>query len=501
MPEVVFSARSVLPATLVMLLHAAGAHAEDTPSKLGDTAWALPGIVRVGVPAAGPRRFAASGSAGYGFTEPQSSSDGAHHRLSGNVAAAVAPLPELEIALRFDGRYDLHPDDGGGSHGAGVGDPRLLVRGGTAVGDFRLGGSLGAWFPGENAPSLTPGATTIDANALAAFAPRASSFVIATSAGFRLDNSKNAAPDLARTRPGDRLALGLSSSNAVLAGLGVSARVAARTDVLAELSGDFLVGSSAPPVSQSPMRISAGARQVLSDAFALELVAEVSPSGRPSLAPADPLVPVEPRFSVVAGFRYRLPFDRAPNQENAPATVPEQPAPTPAAPKPIATTGDITVHVSGQNGAPLQDVVVEVKSGDKTERLAPAGNGDFVAKGLPVGRAHVTVTADGFTPQEQDVEVGGATPSVKVDLAPAPPSGQLRGLVRSFNGRGLSATVRVEPIGVEAKSDAQGNFTLDVPPGDYEVVIRADRFKPQRRKIHIDQNGVTVLNAELFEGH
>jgi hypothetical protein len=481
-----------------MLLHAAAAHAEDVQNRVGDTAWALPGIVRVGIPAMGPRRFAASGSAGYGLTEAQSSSDGAHHRLSGNVAAAVAPLPELELALRFDGRYDLHPDDGGGAHGAAVGDPRLLVRGGTAVGDFRLGGSIGAWFPGKDAPSVTPSATTIDANVLGAFVPRTSIFTAAASAGFRFDNSANAAPDLTRLRSGDRLALGLSSSNAVLVGVGGSARVAARTDVLAELSADFLVGSAAPPVSQSPMRINAGARYGLSDAFAVELVAEVSPSGRPQLGPTDPLVPVEPRFSVVAGFRYRLPFGGTPSDQSAPASTPERNA---SALAPAQLTADITVHVSGQNGAPLQNAVVEMKSGDRTERLTPSGNGDFVAKGVPVGRAHVTVTADGFTTQEEDVEVGEKSPAVKVELAPAPPSGQLRGLVRTFNGRGLSASIRVEPLGVEGKADTQGNFTLDVPPGDYEVVIQADRFKPQRRKIHIDQNGVTVLNAELFERH
>ena len=42
--------------------------------------------------------------------------------------------------------------------------------------------------------------------------------------------------------------------------------------------------------------------------------------------------------------------------------------------------------------------------------------------------------------------------------------GQLRGLVRSFNGKPLAATIRVEPIGVEAKTDADGTFRIDVPP-------------------------------------
>src|SRR5262249_10581984 len=156
-------------------------------------------------------------------------------------------------------------------------------------------------------------------------------------------------------------------------------------------------------------------------------------------------------FSVVAGFRYRLPFGGARSEANAPAPTPERNA---AASAPSALTADLTVHVSGQNGAPLQNAVVEMKSGDRTERLTPSGNGDFVAKGVPIGRAHVTITADGFTTQEQDVEVGEKSPNMKVELVPAPPSGQLRGLVRTFNGHGLSASIRVEPLGVEGKADA-----------------------------------------------
>jgi hypothetical protein len=93
---------------------------------------------------------------------------------------------------------------------------------------------------------------------------------------------------------------------------------------------------------------------------------------------------------------------------------------------------------------------------------------------------------------------------VEIRLDATPPSGQLRGLVRSFSGHGLAAAIRVESVGggapgAETKADAQGAFTLDVPPGNYEVVIHADKYKDQRRKVHVDQNGVTVLNAELFE--
>ncbi|HEX3593661.1 MAG TPA: carboxypeptidase-like regulatory domain-containing protein, partial [Polyangiaceae bacterium] len=408
------------------------AHAETSLPRLGDTAWALPGIVRVGVPALGQARFSAAGTAGYGFTEAQSSSDGAHHRLSGDLAAAVAPLPELELALRFDGRLDMHPDDGGGAHSGAIGDPRLLVRAGAPVGQFVVGGELAGWFPGKDAPSITPSATTVDANVLGAWVPRTSPVIVAASAGFRFDNSKNAAPELDRLRFGDRLALGLSGENAALFGVGASAAIAPRTDLLGEFSADFLVGSSAPSISKSPMRVSVGARQHLSEAFTVELLAEVSPSGRPSLAANEPLVPIEPRFSILAGLRYRLPFGSRPAPPPSPAPEQEKRR-TPVA-VPERTTADLTVHVTGQGGAPLANVVVEVRVGEKTERLTAGENGDFVGRALPVGPAHVTVTAEGFTATERDVQIGAANEPTALELAPAPPSGQLRGLVRSFNG-------------------------------------------------------------------
>jgi hypothetical protein len=498
MVQVVFwSARSVPPAALLVLLYPVAAGAEEAPSRLGDTAWALPGVVRVGVPAIAPRRFAAAASAGYGFTEAQSDADGGHNRLTGSLAAAVAPIPALDIALRLDGRYDMHPDDGAGTYSSAVGDPRLLVRGGARVADFHLGGELVSWFPGQDAPSISLEATTVDAKFLGAFAPK-SGLVVAANVGFRFDNSENAAPNLRFLRSGDRLALGLSSSNAALVGVGVSVPVAERTDVLGEFSADLLVGEKAPPASQSPMRITAGVRHRVSDAIALQFLAEVSPSGRPSLGPSDPLVPVEPRVSITAGLVYRLPFD-AP----APAKERETERPPPVAPVAAvqAKTGELVLRVTGQGGGKVAGGTVEIRSGTETEHVAAGEDGSVPARSLPVGTVHVTVSADGFTPVERDIAIEpGKKQEVSIELAPAPPSGQLRGLVRSFNGRGLAASIRVEPLGVEAKADADGNFTLDVPPGNYEVVVRAEHFKAQRRKVHIDQNGVTVLNAELFEG-
>jgi hypothetical protein len=106
------------------------------------------------------------------------------------------------------------------------------------------------------------------------------------------------------------------------------------------------------------------------------------------------------------------------------------------------------------------------------------------------------------------------TPSPAVPTPPPPvpapvveelPSsrGQLRGFVRSYGGRGLTATIRIAgrnggtPVQIESRG---GNFERDLPPGSYDVVIEAEGFVTQRRRITIEENGVTLLNVDLRRG-
>jgi hypothetical protein len=88
--------------------------------------------------------------------------------------------------------------------------------------------------------------------------------------------------------------------------------------------------------------------------------------------------------------------------------------------------------------------------------------------------------------------------------AEAPPSGEaapstaaLRGHVHAFSGKPLSATITVYPRHLEATTDAQGYFELDLPPGRYTVRLRAHGYKSQSRKVEIQADSVTVLNVEL----
>jgi hypothetical protein len=200
------------------------------------------------------------------------------------------------------------------------------------------------------------------------------------------------------------------------------------------------------------------------------------------------------------GLTYQSPFEK---REAAPAVpAPETPPHTAEKPGPVATsTASVSVIVHKEDGSPAPDASVTVRVGEFTKRAEPAADGKFTIEGIPQGEGELEISAEGAETVKKPIRFsGGAAEAVDVALPKAMPQGEVRGLIRSFNGHGLAASIRVEPIGVEAKADAQGSFKIDVPPGDYEVVIKAEHFKEQRRKVHVDLNGVTILNAEMFEG-
>jgi uncharacterized membrane protein len=71
--------------------------------------------------------------------------------------------------------------------------------------------------------------------------------------------------------------------------------------------------------------------------------------------------------------------------------------------------------------------------------------------------------------------------------------------VRSFRGKPLAASIRLEPSAATTETDAEGFFQIDVPPGEYEVVIEAPGYQAQRRHAKVDQQGVVIVNADLSQ--
>jgi hypothetical protein len=455
--------------------------------KEGVASDAQPGLYRVGV--ADPAASALAATMGYGFTEALRDGDGAHHRLSLRLAGALAPTTWLSIAPIVDGRYDMHPDDSGT-----VIDGALAVRGSFSVGDFRLGAEVKPWVPGSEDVSTTFESLSLDSKLLvgAAFG----NGLISASAGYRLDRGEKSGENAATLGFGDRVALGLSEFDAVLVGLG--ARVLLEnTELLAEASGDILVGSGAPPFSESPLRATAGVRQALSERLSAEFLVDVSLSSRPEVLPSGPLVPIEPRVSAFAGIRYRFTGEASGTEASKPpppsaAVVPITPA--------LAKEAPLEVVIRDEQGGPVADAKVRFTSGPTSRELARDPEGHYRDEQVPAGACTVSVEASGFERTEKSLVIEAGKPTkLELTLTALPPPSQVRGVVRSFGGLGLAAKVRVMPLGTEVATDANGAFQIDVPPGAYDVTIEAEGYETQTRQVRVDPQGVVILNADLVK--
>ena len=472
-------------------------HVDQTAQATGDAAGALPGLVRVG--SAGPldRGLVVTGLAGYGYLGTVLDAEDSHQRGALDLALSFRPIAWLAVSGRFSGRYDRHETAADGKDGGWVGDPRLALRAGLPLsGPVALAVQVAAWFPGAEAPSVEFDATSVDSLAIATW--RSGALALTAQGGFRYDKSARSAPDADLLSPSDRMALGVSESHAVLAGAGAGVRIAA-SELFAEWSMDYLIGDRAPRARLSPMRVAAGWRLALGRLVTAQLSGEYSLADTANLLPMEDLYPVEPRFSVMLGASFNLFRSRAPGRDRLVDSDGGGGGGIDRTPPPPAT-GTAVISVTGDGGAALADAEVELAPAGSdaplTARTDKDGRATFTE--VATGKARVTIRQPDHEGKVQELDIAaGQAASVAVALDKKLPPGQLLGTVRNYNGKPLKASLTIEPTGSKAHSDDNGEFALDLPPGDYQVTIEADGVKPQTRKVVIEQNGVTILNVDM----
>jgi hypothetical protein len=158
----------------------------------------------------------------------------------------------------------------------------------------------------------------------------------------------------------------------------------------------------------------------------------------------------------------------------------------------------LEVTVNDDQGAPVTSPSVFITAAGQRRDLGCDTTGHCALDDAPTGDLVVRVEAPDFEPIERPVKVQPGVPAqLQVRLVAVPPPSQLRGVVRGLDGKGISARVRVEPLGTQASVDEKGGFQLDLPPGAYDVVIEATGYVTQRRRVQVEPKGVVILNAEL----
>jgi len=435
---------------------------------------------------------------------------GNDHRFGrgiGNLAFAYAPHDMLTISLALDGRYDRHfgvpPTADGKTEDGYVGDPHLLVRGGKPMGNLTVGGQLGIWVPGKDAPSVAASAISVDVRGLLSL--KAGPGVLGFNAGFRLDNSADSVEDPATLSLADRVSLGVSDYHAIVGGAHFS-MPAGNAFFGGEASLDLFVGDGAP----GPL-IRGGAHGGMHLTQNWSVLGYVEIAKVPGIDGADvamnviPLIPYEPMITFGIGVQGRFGGSRRAADDHI--TTNKNPTDVE-----VIEYAEVTGNVTDENGKPVVGAKVSVKLKKVTGTGITDDKGDYVVEKLPIGKTIKGVTELDDTGAEVTIEVEGKKPATqtltlakgknaisKLALEPLLPPGQLRAVLRAAgSGKPIAgATVKIEPGDITATSAADGTLSIDLPPGNYKATASAQGFKEQTLDVVIDPNGVALKNFEL----
>jgi hypothetical protein len=174
---------------------------------------------------------------------------------------------------------------------------------------------------------------------------------------------------------------------------------------------------------------------------------------------------------------------------------------------PVLAKSSAEITLVDNSGHPISDARITIKipaQGAEPAQTRPVPLRDrnlYVVDDVPVGEIEFLIEADLLKAHTQTASVVEGKPLVlAVTLLPAATLGsQLRGLVRSYTGTGLKASIQVDPGTLRATCGDDGSFELALPPGNYKVLIEAEGYRAQRRSLQVREEGVTVLNADLQE--
>ncbi|WP_236606135.1 carboxypeptidase-like regulatory domain-containing protein [Sandaracinus amylolyticus] len=492
-----------------LLAFVGSAAAQPRTTVVGDAPDALAGVYQVPVAVLRPELSGTLvGVGGLGLSIDEPWEDSTRYRLVGALAGSFSPVPWLGIGLQIQGRWD-DVTHGTQSDGGLLGFPMLTLRlAAEPIEGLGIGLDGAVWMYGSDAPSLAPESTSVRGRAVGSYRARLGEdmhLTVTAAVGGLLDNSRAATPRSVSDRLSDedRLSLGVSDFHAVLAGVGGILRVGI-VEALAELSWRILVGDGAPSVGGSPLHLVLGARvRAFEELLELGLYADVLASEvQPSfIASGGPAAPIDPRFTITltAGLRFGV----GPSAGDGGAGGGEEDGEQGGRDEGLRPTGALTGRVVDESGAPVAGATIEVHPADGTAPLTTTSDADgrWTVEGVPAGSARVVVRRDGRDPFETTVEVvaGSAPIEVATRMTVTLPPGEIRGTIQGSDGRPLAgASIRIQPLGIELSTDADGAFEAAVPPGRYDVEVRAPGHRAQTRHVEVVERGVVLLNAQLL---
>jgi outer membrane protein OmpA-like peptidoglycan-associated protein len=148
---------------------------------------------------------------------------------------------------------------------------------------------------------------------------------------------------------------------------------------------------------------------------------------------------------------------------------------------------------------PVQDAIIEY-AGMDGPRIVVDDKGCFRSPMVDVGSLTIRVTHPDYKGASATVEIGaGATTPVVVELLPAPRVGTFKGTVVNEEDESVNAKLEIALGGkVVASSVANGGaFEIPLPPGRYQVVVKAKGYLQQGTPLVIEPLGKTIAAFTL----
>jgi outer membrane protein OmpA-like peptidoglycan-associated protein len=150
-------------------------------------------------------------------------------------------------------------------------------------------------------------------------------------------------------------------------------------------------------------------------------------------------------------------------------------------------------------GRPVKDAMIEY-AGTSGPRIVVDDDGCFRSPPVDEGTLTIRVAHPDHKASAVDVViVANAVVETSVALTPAPRMGRFRGDIVNADDQAVEAEVDVVADGavVESQRAQGGAFSLPLPPGRFQVVVRAPGYYQQGSAIVVEPLGTTILNFAL----
>ncbi len=151
------------------------------------------------------------------------------------------------------------------------------------------------------------------------------------------------------------------------------------------------------------------------------------------------------------------------------------------------------------SGMPLTDAVIEY-AGMDGPRIVVDDKGCFRSPRVDVGTLTIRVTHPDHKAASAAVEIlDDATTPLVVDLVASPRIGYFKGTIVNENDEAVEATIDVAFAGKVVKTPLAtgGAFNIPLPPGRYQVVVKAKGYLQQGTALVIEPLGKTIAAFTL----